>query len=74
MKVLLKSLRIHLNSHTIGFHPQTQTLELQTRKNSTMCKFMLKRFHLNGHTIGLHTQTQKLELHTKKIVPCVNLC
>ena len=29
MKILLK--RFHLNGHTIGFHPQTQKLELQTK-------------------------------------------
>ena len=30
MKVLLK--RFHLNGHTIGFHPQTQKLELHKKK------------------------------------------
>ena len=34
MKVLLK--RFHLNGNTIGFHPQTQTVELHTKINSTM--------------------------------------
>ena len=29
MKVLLK--RFHLNGNTIGFYPQTQKLELQTK-------------------------------------------
>ena len=29
MKVLLK--RFHMNGNTIGFHPQTQTLELHTK-------------------------------------------
>ena len=29
MKVLLK--RFHLNGNTIGFHPQTQKLELYTK-------------------------------------------
>ena len=29
MKVLLK--RFHLNGNTIGFHPQTQKLELHTK-------------------------------------------
>ena len=29
MKVLLK--RFHLNGHIIGFHPQTQKLELGTK-------------------------------------------
>ena len=30
MKVLLK--RFHLNGNTIGFHPQTQKLELRTKQ------------------------------------------
>ena len=30
MKVLLK--RFHLNGHTVGFHPQTQKLELNTKQ------------------------------------------
>ena len=30
MKVPLK--RFHLNGHTIGFHPQTQKLELHTKE------------------------------------------
>ena len=30
MKVLLK--RFHLNGHTIGFHPQTQKLEVHTKQ------------------------------------------
>ena len=63
MKVLLK--RFHLNGNTIGFHPQTQKLELQTKQI-----VLLKRFHLNGYTIGFHPQTQKLEQHTKQIVLC----
>ena len=29
VKVLLK--RFHLNAHTLGFHPQTQKLELLTK-------------------------------------------
>ena len=61
--------RFHLNGHTIGFHTQTQKLELQTKK-VVHVKLLLKRFHLNGHTIGFHQQTQKLELCTKQIVPC----
>ena len=60
--------RFHLNGHTIGFHTQTQKLELQTKK-VVHVKLLLKRFHLNGHTIGFHQQTQKLELCTKQIVP-----
>ena len=54
--------RFHLNGNNIGFHPQTQKLELHT------IKVMLKRFKLNGHTIGIHPQTQKLELHTKYMI------
>ena len=67
MNELLK--RFHLNGHTIGFHKQTQKLELQTKK-VVHVKLLQKRFHLNGHTIGFHQQTQKLELCTKQIVPC----
>ena len=67
MKVLLK--RFHLNGNTVGFHPQTQKLELHTKKKYHV-KVLLKRFHLNGNTIGFHPQTQKLELRTKKIIPC----
>ena len=33
MKVLLR--RFHLNGHTIGFHPQTQTLELNTKQTAS---------------------------------------
>ena len=54
-----------MNGNTIGFHPQTQKLELHTKKKYHV-KVLLKRFHLNGNTIGFHPQTQKLELHTKK--------
>ena len=33
MEVLLR--RFHLNGHTIGFHPQTQTLELNTKQTAS---------------------------------------
>lgn len=33
MKVLMK--RFHLSGHTIGFHPQTQTLELNTKQTAS---------------------------------------
>ena len=33
MKVLMK--RFHLSDHTIGFYPQIQTLELNTKKTAS---------------------------------------
>ena len=42
MKILLK--RFHLNGHTIGFHPQTQKLELRTKQIVPP-----KSLHFNGH-------------------------
>ena len=67
VKVLLK--RFQLNGHTIGFHPQTQKVQLHT-KQIAPCEVLLKRFHLNGHTIGFHPQTPKLELRTKHRALC----
>ena len=54
----------HLNGKTIGFHPQTQKLELHT-KQIVPCESTAEGFHLNGNTIGSHPQTQNLELHTE---------
>ena len=45
---MLKS--FHLNGNTIGFHPQTQKLELPTKLKYHV-KILLKRFHLNAHMI-----------------------
>ena len=59
MKVLLKG--FHLNGNTIGFHPQTQQLELYVLNK----QYHVKVLHLNGNTKGFHPQTKKLELHTK---------
>ena len=59
-----------MNGHTIGFHPQTQKLELHIIHKLYYVQVLPKRFHLNGHTIGFRPQTQKLELHTKQIVAC----
>ena len=63
MKVLLKG--FHLNGNSIGFHPQTQKLELYVLNKQYHVKVLLKGFHLNGNTKGFHPQTQMLELHTK---------
>ena len=63
MKVLLKG--FYLNGNTIGFHLQTQKLELYVLNKLYHVKVLLKGFHLNGNTKGFHPQTQKLELHTK---------
>ena len=67
MKVLLK--RFHLNGHTIGFHPQTQKLQLHTKKIAR-CESTAEEVSFNDNTIGFHPQTQKLELRTKQIAPC----
>ena len=63
MKVLLKG--FHLDGNTIGFHPQTQQLELYVLSKQHHVKVLLKGFHLNGNTKRFHPQTKKLELHTK---------
>ena len=65
--VLLK--RFHLNGNTIGFHPQTQKIELHTNQIAP-CENSTGEFNLSGHTKGFRRKTQKLELHTKQIVPC----
>ena len=44
----------------IGFHPQTQNLELHTKPKEYLLTVSQKRRHLKGHTIGFHSQT-----HTK---------
>ena len=44
-----------MNGHTIGFHPQTQKLELP------------QGVSLNVRTMGFHLETEALELHTKEI-------
>ena len=62
MKVLLKG--FYLNGNTIGFHPQTQKLELYVLNKLYHVRVLLKGFHLKGNTKGFHPQTQKLELHT----------
>ena len=60
MKVLLNS--CHLNGHTLGFHPQTQSLNHFVQQNKQYhMKVLLNSFHLNGHTLGFHPQTLKLE-------------
>ena len=55
--------RFHLNGHTLGFHPQTQTLETRSVQHIKQHhrKVLLSSFHLNGHAVGFHQQTQKLE-------------
>ena len=54
-----------MNGNAIGFHLQTQKLELYILNKQYHVKVLLKGFHLNGNTKGFHPQTQKLELHTK---------
>ena len=62
MKVPLK--RFHLNGNTVGFHPQTQTLELHTKYRVPRERTAKKKFHLNGNTTGFHPQTQNLDPRT----------
>ena len=54
MKVLLK--RFHLNGNTIGFHAQTQKLELHS-KQIVPSESTAEGFHLNGNIIGFGPQT-----------------
>ena len=60
-KVLFSS--FHLNSHTLGFHQQTQKQEppCVQRNKLEHRKALFSSFHLNGHTLGFHLKTQKLE-------------
>ena len=57
MTVLLKSL--HLNGHTLGFHP-----DLKVRKTLYSVKVLLSSFYFNGHTLakGFLHRLKKLEL------------
>ena len=55
-----------MNGNTIGFHPQTQKLELHT-KYIVPCESTAEEVHMNGNTIGFHPQTQKLELQYTKV-------
>ena len=54
MKVLLK--RFHLNGNNIGFHSQTQKLELHTKKIAPCESTAEEVVYLNGNTIGFHPQ------------------
>ena len=51
-KLLSKS--FHLSGHTLGFHPQSQTIFCSII-NSTTGKYCSVSFHLNGHTLGTVT-------------------
>ena len=64
--MLLK--RFYLNGSTIGFHPQTQKLELHT-KYIVPCESTAEEasFEWSHHRIS--SPDSKLELHTKSIVP-----
>ena len=59
MKVLLK--RFHLNGNTIGFHPQTQKLELHTKQivpcESTAEGFSFEQPHHRISSIGSIVRT-----------------
>ena len=59
VKVLLN--RFYLNGHIIGFHPQTQKIELHIKKIVPRERTAEKKFHLNGNTTGFHPQSQKLD-------------
>ena len=56
MKVLLTG--FHFNGNTIGFHLQTQKLELHT-KQIVPCESNAEEFHLNGNTTVFHPQILK---------------
>ena len=60
--------RFHLNDHTIGFHPQTQKLELQTKQVSCENTAEEVSFERSNHRNS--SADSKLELCTKQIVPC----
>ena len=53
----------HLNCHTLGFHPQTETVNHLAQHNifkQHHRKEQLSFFHLNGHNLGFHPKTEKL--------------
>ena len=54
----------HLDGNTIGFHPQTQKLELHTKEIKT-CESTAEEVIFEWYHYGFHPQTQKLELCTK---------
>ena len=69
MKELLK--RFHLNGNTIGFHPQTQKLELHTSKLHPV-NILLKRVHFNGQTTRFYPQALIMSEPQIQFIKAVN--